>query len=164
MRVATLPGVFRPLSDSRLLADCMRRELVPGMAVADVCTGSGMLAVAAALAGAGTVTAVDVSHRAVLTTLLNARLNGVAIRAVRGDLLSALPGESFDLIVSNPPYVPAESDDTPTRGPGRAWDAGRDGRVLLELDREAQAVAPGQLACLMRQDRVVGEGTIGEQS
>ena len=38
----------------------------------------------------------------------------------------------------------------------------RDGEVLLELDSEAHAVAPGQLACLMRQDRVVGEGTIGE--
>ena len=38
----------------------------------------------------------------------------------------------------------------------------RDGQVLLELDSDAHAVAPGQLACLMRQDRVVGEGTIGE--
>ena len=36
------------------------------------------------------------------------------------------------------------------------------GQVLLELEHEAHAVAPGQLACLMRQDRVVGEGTIGE--
>jgi release factor glutamine methyltransferase len=132
MRLATLPGVFRPLSDSRLLADCMRRELSPGAAVADVCTGSGMLAVAAALAGAGRVAAVDVSRRAVLTTLVNARLNRVAVRAVRGDLLSALPGESFDLIVSNPPYVPAEAGDTPARGPARAWDAGWDGRVLLD--------------------------------
>ena len=35
------------------------------------------------------------------------------------------------------------------------------GQVLLELERDAHAVAPGQLACLMRQDRVVGEGTIG---
>jgi tRNA-specific 2-thiouridylase len=40
----------------------------------------------------------------------------------------------------------------------------RDGRVLLELSSDAHAVAPGQLACLMRQDRVVGEGTIGEPS
>jgi tRNA-specific 2-thiouridylase len=37
-----------------------------------------------------------------------------------------------------------------------------DGSVELELASEAHAVAPGQLACLMRQDRVVGEGTIGE--
>ena len=36
------------------------------------------------------------------------------------------------------------------------------GEVIVELERDALAVAPGQLACLMRQDRVVGEGTIGE--
>jgi tRNA-uridine 2-sulfurtransferase len=39
-----------------------------------------------------------------------------------------------------------------------------DGRLELELDRPANGVAPGQLACLMREDRVVGEGTIGEPS
>jgi tRNA-specific 2-thiouridylase len=37
-----------------------------------------------------------------------------------------------------------------------------DGALELELDQTANGVAPGQLACLMRQDRVVGEGTIGE--
>jgi tRNA-specific 2-thiouridylase len=37
-----------------------------------------------------------------------------------------------------------------------------DGSIELELDQSANGVAPGQLACLMRQDRVVGEGTIGE--
>ena len=37
-----------------------------------------------------------------------------------------------------------------------------DGEIELELDQSANGVAPGQLACLMRQDRVVGEGTIGE--
>jgi tRNA-specific 2-thiouridylase len=37
-----------------------------------------------------------------------------------------------------------------------------DGAVELELDQTANGVAPGQLACLMRQDRVVGEATIGE--
>jgi tRNA-uridine 2-sulfurtransferase len=37
-----------------------------------------------------------------------------------------------------------------------------DGSIELGLDQSANGVAPGQLACLMRQDRVVGEGTIGE--
>jgi tRNA-specific 2-thiouridylase len=37
-----------------------------------------------------------------------------------------------------------------------------DGELELELERPANGVAPGQLACLMRQDRVLGEGTIGE--
>ena len=46
------------------------------------------------------------------------------------------------------------------RIPCRAWQQGSE--VIVELERDALAVAPGQLACLMRQDRVVGEGTIGE--
>jgi tRNA-uridine 2-sulfurtransferase len=38
------------------------------------------------------------------------------------------------------------------------------GELQLQLERPAQAVAPGQLACLMRDDCVVGEGTIGEST
>jgi release factor glutamine methyltransferase len=132
MRLVVPPGVFRPLSDSRMLADRLCEELSPGDSVADVCTGSGVLAVTAATSGAGKVTAVDVSRRAVLATRLNARLNGVSVDAVRGDLLEPLAGERFDMIVSNPPYVPAEYDALPGRGPARAWDAGRDGRALLD--------------------------------
>lgn len=145
MRLVVLPGVFRPLSDSQLLADCMRAELRPGAAVADVCTGSGMLAVTAARSGAGDVAAVDVSRRAVLTARLNARLNGVSVRAVRGDLLEPLADERFDLIVSNPPYVPAADDTLPTSGPERAWDAGRDGRALLDriCDQAPDHLRPG---------------------
>jgi tRNA-uridine 2-sulfurtransferase len=44
--------------------------------------------------------------------------------------------------------------------PCRAWERGAE--VTVELERDALAVAPGQLACLMRQDHVVGEGTIGD--
>jgi release factor glutamine methyltransferase len=132
MRLVTPPGVFRPHSDSLLLADHLREVVEPGAVVADICTGSGVLAVAAACAGAGDVTAVDVSRRAVLTAWINARLNGVSVRARRGDLFAPLYGERFDLIVSNPPYVPAADDELPTHGRARAWDAGRDGRALID--------------------------------
>jgi release factor glutamine methyltransferase len=128
-----MPGVFRPISDTWLLADALEREaLPPGARVLDLCSGSGALAVRAALAGPREVTAVDVSRRAVAAIRVNAALNGVKVRARRGDLLGAVPGERFDAIVSNPPYVPAPSDELPARGPERAWDAGRDGRALLD--------------------------------
>ncbi len=131
MRLVTLPGVFRPISDTWLLADALDGEDLPrGARVLDLCSGSGALAVRAARHGE--VTAVDVSRRAVATIRLNALLNGVEVRALRGDLLAAVPGERFDAIVSNPPYVPAPSDDLPARGRARSWDAGRDGRALLD--------------------------------
>jgi release factor glutamine methyltransferase len=132
MRLLVVPGVFRPHSDSWLLARHLRRELEPDSSVADLCAGSGLLAVTAARNGAGAVTAVDISRRAVLTARLNALLNGVSVEALRGDLFEPLAGRRFDLIVSNPPYVPADGDTLPVRGPARAWDAGRDGRALLD--------------------------------
>jgi tRNA-specific 2-thiouridylase len=49
------------------------------------------------------------------------------------------------------------SEPIPCRAIGQTGD-----EIELELERPAQAVAPGQLACLMRDDCVVGEGTIGE--
>ncbi len=132
MRIVAPPGVFRPLGDTRLLARHLRAEVRPGAAVLDLCTGSGALAVVAALAGAGAVWAVDVSGAAVLTALYNARRNGVRVRARRGDLFEPVRGERFDLVVSNPPYVPAPSPELPRRGPARAWDAGRRGRALVD--------------------------------
>jgi len=92
MRLVRIPGVFAPISDTRLLGDCLRRELRPGATVADVCTGSGALAVLAALSGAAHVTAVDVSRRAVLTTRINARLNGDVVASQTGPLGPLLRG------------------------------------------------------------------------
>jgi release factor glutamine methyltransferase len=134
MRLVTLPGVFRPISDTWLLADALDREpLPPGARVLDLCSGSGALAIRAAAADrTREVVAVDVSRRAVLTIRLNAALNRVRVDARRGDLFGAVAGQRFDAIVSNPPYVPAATDELPARGLARAWDAGRDGRALLD--------------------------------
>lgn len=151
MRLVTLPGVFRPRSDSWMLARHLCAQMRAGASVLDLCTGSGVIAVAAAQAGAGRVTAVDVSRRAVLTARLNARLNGVRIRGLRGGLFAPVAGERFDAIVSNPPYLPTDEDDLPAHGARRAWDAGRDGRVLLDrICAEAPAhLAPGGFLLLV---------------
>jgi len=132
VQVVVPPGVFRPISDTWLLARALEREaLAAGARVLDLCTGSGALAVSAALAG-HEAWAVDISRRALIAVQMNAALNRVRVRARRGDLYAAVAGERFDAIVSNPPYVPAPRDELPARGPERAWDAGRDGRVLLD--------------------------------
>src|SRR4051812_50131945 len=88
MRIVTLPGVFRPRSDSWMLARHLCAQLRPGASVLDLCTGSGAIAVAAAGCGAGPVTAIDVSRRSVTTVRINAGLNGVRVRALRGDLFA----------------------------------------------------------------------------
>ena len=91
-----------------------------------------MLAIVAAQSGAGRVTAVDISRRALLATRLNAMLNGVRVRPVRGDLFAAVPGERFDVIVTNPPYLVSATEKLPRRGARRAWDAGPLGRTFLD--------------------------------
>src|SRR5579859_1688760 len=105
--------------------------LARGSRVLDMCTGSGLLAVVAARRAR--VVAVDVSRRAVLTTRLNARLNGVALTAVRGTLFEPVGDARFDLIVSNPPYLPSPTGELPRRGPARAWEAGPVGRAYIDL-------------------------------
>ena len=92
------------------------------------------------------MTAVDVSRWSLWTVALNARLNGVQVATRRGELLDAVPGEAFDLIVSNPPYLPS-AGSPPTRGPARHTEAGPDGRMLLDrLIASARAhLRPGGL-------------------
>jgi release factor glutamine methyltransferase len=132
VRLIRLPGVHRPISDAWMLADAMRAELPgPGASVLDLCTGTGVLAIAAAQEGAS-ATAVDLSRRALACTRLNSVLNGVRVQALRGDLFEPVRGRRFDVIVTNPPYVPGPSESLPESGIERAWYAGLDGRVLVD--------------------------------
>ncbi|TYB47966.1 methyltransferase [Actinomadura chibensis] len=137
------PGVYRPQSDTRLLAEALRGTGVhPGARVLELGTGTGAVAVAAAQVGCEVV-AVDVSARAVLAARINARVRGLRVRVLRGDLFAPVAGEVFDVIVANPPYVPGDADPAAARGRARAWEAGDGGRMLL--DRICQA-APRHLA------------------
>jgi release factor glutamine methyltransferase len=149
MRLFTPPGVFSPRSDSQLLADTVAEATPPGGRVLDLCTGSGIVAVSAALAGAGEVIAVDLSRRAVATAWCNARRNGVAVQVRRGDLFGAVPGQRFDLIATNPPYLPGH--EVPVRGPARAWEGGPDGRRFLDriIDGVPGHLAPGGVLLLL---------------
>jgi release factor glutamine methyltransferase len=151
--------VLKPPSDSLLLADQLRKEaLKEDASVLDLCSGSGILAVVAAQYGARRVTAVDISRRAVLATRVNAWLNGVHVNALRGDLFDAVPGQRFDLIASNPPYLPAANEALPKRGARRAWDAGQDGRAFLDriCAQAHHHLAPGGVLLLVHSS-VCGE-------
>jgi release factor glutamine methyltransferase len=138
------PAAYPPQGDTWLLADALTAELsttdVADLRVLDLCTGSGALAVAAARLGVGDVTAVDVSRRAVAAAWLNARCRGLKVQLHCGDLLGPVSGRRFDVVTANPPYVPAADDHLPTRGVARWWDAGTDGRAVL--DRICAEVPP----------------------
>ncbi|MBW5420114.1 methyltransferase [Streptomyces sp. BG9H] len=139
------PGVYAPQHDTELLTRALHREAVgPGTAVLDLGTGTGALAVAAARRGAR-VTAVDISWRAVLTARLNARLAGQSVTVRHGDLTAAAPKGPYDLVVSNPPYVPSPSPLLPRRGAARAWDGGPAGRAVVDrvCDAAPRALRPG---------------------
>jgi release factor glutamine methyltransferase len=132
MRIFTPPGVFQPRSDSLMLADAVRRvTLDPRAKVLDLCSGSGVVAVTAAMRGVRSVTAADVHRLSLWTVRFNARINRTRIRTARGSLFEPVAGERFDLITANPPYIPEPPDIAPEKD-DRCWNAGPDGRAILD--------------------------------
>ena len=134
----TAVEVYPPQEDSLLLIDAMiETGLVPGARVADLCTGSGVIAMAAATAGASQVTAFDICPSAVRQAREAALTAGTRMDVHRGSWATAVEFAPFDLVVANPPYVPQAPEGDPcsipaTAGPSRAWDAGADGRMVLD--------------------------------
>ncbi|MDQ2676341.1 MAG: methyltransferase [Actinomycetota bacterium] len=155
MRIFTVPGVFKPHSDSWMLARAIRERARPGDTVLDPFTGSGVLAIAAAMAGAR-ATAIDISRRAAICAWVNARLNGTRVEVIRADGTAPLGSRRFDWIVANPPYVPGP--EVEARGAARAWEAGPDGRRFIDaLCREApHRLEPGGTILLIHSS-VCGE-------
>lgn len=131
-------GVYPPQLDSQLLIDTLERtQLARGRAVLDLCTGSGVVAIAAAESGATSVTAFDICPRAVRCSRGNAQHAGVDVDIREGSWAGALDCEPFEVIVANPPYVPTppagDAEVIPrTAGPAWAWNAGVDGRMVLD--------------------------------
>lgn len=147
------PRVIVPRSHiAELLPDALAPWLAghPVRRVLDLGTGSGCLAILAALAyPRARVDATDVSPGALAVARRNVadyRL-GRRIRLVRSDLFAGLGAVRYDLILSNPPYVTAAAmralPPEYRHEPRRALAGGRDG---LELVRGILAAAPGHLA------------------
>ena len=151
MAIFRLPGVYRPQGDTRLLCEALKEAGVRGARVLDVCTGTGRVALSAALHGAARVTAVDVSWRAVMSARTNALMRGVNIEVRRGDLFKPVKGEKFDVITINPPYVPNLNGEPGRHGRERAWDAGPRGRATLDrvCEQAPRQLGPGGLLLMV---------------
>jgi release factor glutamine methyltransferase len=138
------PAVLIPRPETELIVEealALMPVRDPVGHIVDVGTGSGCLAVTLAVEfAAAEVTATDISHDALAVAYRNAERHNVLARVsfVQTDLLEGLSGNA-DLIVSNPPYVPA--GDAPTLQPevvryepAKALFGGRDGlHVIREL-------------------------------
>jgi release factor glutamine methyltransferase len=137
-RVVAVDGVYAPQEDSRLLIDTLARSVVvAGRRAVDLCTGSGVVAIAAARLGACPLSAWDICPRAIQCTRDNAAAAAVSIETHLGSLSQAHSEGPYDLVVSNPPYVPTPSNATDEHvpaaaGPAWAWNAGPDGRLILD--------------------------------
>ena len=139
------PGVLCPRPDTEILCEEALRRLKPGARVLDIGTGSGAIAVSLAKLGKDvSVTAVDISDTALAVAKDNAERNGAQVRFVRSDCFAALEGETFDMIVSNPPYINsmemAELMPEVRREPELALFGGEDGLDFYRrISREAGA-------------------------
>ena len=162
LELETRPGVFIPRPETEVVVQAALDRIadVRIPQVLDLCCGSGTIAISIASERSDAqVTAVDVSLEAVLLAQHNAEKAGVEnrVRVIPGDLLTALgkaeagsasEGESttgdgsspasgsFDLVVSNPPYIPTAklavmSSEVTAWEPRLALDGGDDGLVVF---------------------------------
>lgn len=136
------PGVLHPrhFASSRWLASHLSTLDLRGRRVADVGTGSGVLALVAARAGAA-VTAIDINPVAVSCARANAARNGLgpAVEVIESDVFAQVaPAVKFDLVVTNPPFF--------ARGPRNAADQAFAAGPNREFFRRLAEALPGRLA------------------
>lgn len=139
--------VLIPRPETEELAMMVINAAEEGNSILDLCTGSGAIAIAVAKElenrkCAVKVTATDVSEEALELARENARKNEADVLFLQSDMFTRIRGR-FDIIVSNPPYIPTKDLDGLQREvknyePRLALDGGEDG---LEYYRRIAAAA-----------------------
>ena len=149
MRFQVDSRVLIPRQDTETLAEAAIIALQgrESPRVLDLCTGSGCIGLSiAALAPSARVTLADISADALEVARRNARELGCEVQLRRGDLFKAVGREKFDLIASNPPYIPSAEvlhlQAEVRHEPVLALDGGADG---LDFYRRIAAEAPAHL-------------------
>lgn len=163
-------NVLIPRQDTELLVEKaislvekikMKRGKNGKIKVLDMCTGSGCIAISMAkLCGNTEITAVDISEKALEVARENAERNHVDIRLQQSDLFEKINGE-YDLILSNPPYIPTEviktlEKEVKEHEPMNALDGDKDGLAFYRrISQEAFAylAKDGYLVCEIGHDQ-----------
>lgn len=133
------PEVLIPRQDTELLAEEALKRIAPGMHILDMCTGSGCIIISLErLARRNKIadetnefTGSDVSPAAIRTAAENGRLHQAQVSFVESDLFAGLQ-DSYDMIVSNPPYIRSDligqlQDEVRYHDPVLALDGKEDG-------------------------------------
>ena len=144
------PAVLIPRPETEVLIELALARLqgLSAPRLVDLGTGSGIVAVSLALeCPAATVFAVDLSPEAIFVARNNAGRLGARVDFRTGSWFEPLPGERFDLIVSNPPYVAAGDPHLALNGlphePQMALTDGADGLACI------RAIVAGAAAHLL---------------
>lgn len=134
IRLGVAPAVLIPRPETEELAEKVIEEVRSrgGGRVLDLCTGSGAIAIAVAKNSPAEVTATDVSEAACTVARANAAGAGASVKVLAGDMFAPVAEEKFDVIVSNPPYIPhgdiaGLQDKVKKFEPLAALDGGEDG-------------------------------------
>jgi len=154
--------VLVPRHDTELLVSEAFTRHPDATAILDIGTGSGCIAISLQkLFTNAAVTATDISAAALIVARRNAEKHGVDIEFLAGSLFAPVSGRRFDLIVSNPPYIPSadiESLDQEVRDfdPRSALDGGNDG---LDIYRD---LIPGAVTHLKTDGWLLVEIGVGQ--
>ncbi len=134
-----------PRQDTETLVEAVINEAKSGARILDIGTGSGCIGISLAhFIKDADVTLADISVGALETAKRNAERNNVGIKLCNIDILNGMPEGSFDIIVSNPPYIETEvikglSAQVRDYEPYGALDGGEDGLVFY---RRITEIAP----------------------
>lgn len=130
------PEVLIPRHDTEVLVTEALRRAPGAGSILDIGTGSGCIAVALASSlPRAAVCAVDISPEALAVARRNADRHAVAVEFCQGSLFDGVAGRRFDLIVSNPPYIPTADieglePEVRDHDPRLALDGGPDGLAI----------------------------------
>lgn len=130
------PDCLIPRPDTEILVEKALEIIKNGDSVADFCTGSGCIGISLGIYKPETrLTLVDISSEALELARKNAQRHNVSARFILGDITRDMSGEKFDVIVSNPPYIPSSHIEglSPEvqREPRLALDGGEDGLDII---------------------------------
>ncbi|MCH5152693.1 MAG: peptide chain release factor N(5)-glutamine methyltransferase [Clostridiales bacterium] len=147
--------VLIPRQETELVCEQLLKRIDKKSKVLDLCCGSGVIGITAALAKGASVDIADVSKKALKVAKLNAKLNKANVQLIESDMFEEIT-DMYNVIVCNPPYIESDVIDTlddsvKNYEPKIALDGGDDG---LDFYRQIATVAPH---CLFKNGLLVLE-------